>query len=188
MTDLAIAYWSGSGSVSVAAGLIAEGARRAGAQVAMIDVSNLAELDWKTLAAARGIVFGTPTYMGGPAAGFKSFMDATGSDIWVQRHWLDKLAGGFTSGVNTGGDKLATLHALSVFAAQHGMIWVGQDLIGAPVVQGNAGLNVSGTFLGLAVNSDGEGGLTEGCESSARHYGARMAGILSRMAAPAAAP
>ncbi len=118
--------------------------------------------------------------MGGPAAGFKAFMDETGASIWVERRWLDKLAGGFTSGVNTGGDKLATLSSLSVFAAQHGMIWVGQDLIGAPVVEGNRGLNVSGTFLGLAVNSDGEGGLTAGCESSARHYGARMAEAARR--------
>jgi NAD(P)H dehydrogenase (quinone) len=107
-------------------------------------------------------------------------MDASGSGIWVERRWLDKLAGGFTSGVNTGGDKLATLHALAIFAAQHGMVWIGQDVIGAPVIEGNRGLNVSGTFLGLAVNSDGEGGLTEGCESSAHHYGARMAAAVQR--------
>ncbi|MDF1854617.1 flavodoxin family protein [Pseudooceanicola sp.] len=181
MAKLAIAYWSGSGSISLAAQVIADSARGAGVEVAMIDVSDMRPADWQVLADASGILFGTPTYMGGPAAGFKTFMDATGSDIWVGRHWLDKLAGGFTGGVNTGGDKLATLSSLAIFAAQHGMIWVGQDLIGAPVVEGNAGLNVSGTFLGLAVNSDGEGGLTAGCESSARHYGERMALMLARL-------
>ncbi|MGR3455860.1 NAD(P)H-dependent oxidoreductase [Pseudooceanicola sp.] len=180
MPRLAIAYWSGSGSISVAARLIAEGARAAGAEVDMIDVSGIDDAGWQALNDATGIVLGTPTYMGGPAAGFKAFMDASGSGIWVERRWLDKLAGGFTSGVNTGGDKLATLHALAIFAAQHGMVWIGQDVIGAPVIEGNRGLNVSGTFLGLAVNSDGEGGLTEGCESSAHHYGARMAAAVQR--------
>ncbi|OWU86584.1 hypothetical protein ATO6_07305 [Oceanicola sp. 22II-s10i] len=178
--DIVIAYWSGSGSVSLAAQLIAEGARAEGVEVTLTDVSALDDAGWQTLHGAAAIVFGTPTYMGGPAAGFKAFLDATGDRTWVKRMWLDKLAGGFTSGVNTGGDKLATLSSLSVFAAQHGMVWIGQDLIGAPVVKDNAGLNLSGTFLGLAVNSDGEGGLTPGCEASARHYGARMAQAVRR--------
>ena len=106
--DLVIAYWSGSGSVSLAAQLIAEGARAEGVEVTLTDVSALDDAGWQTLHNATAIVFGTPTYMGGPAAGFKAFMDASGSGIWVERRWLDKLAGGFTSGVNTGGDKLAT--------------------------------------------------------------------------------
>lgn len=180
MPRLAIAHWSGSGSVTLAAQLIADGSRAEGVEADLIDVSKIGDAGWETLAQADAIIFGTPTYMGGPAAGFKAFMDATGSAIFVKRQWLDKLAGGFTSGVNTGGDKLATLHALSIFAAQQGMVWIGQDVIGAPVIEGNRGLNVSGTFLGLAVNSDGEGGLTEGCESSARHYGARMARAATR--------
>ncbi len=180
MTQLAIAYWSGSGSVSRAAQLVTDAARAAGATTEMVDVSVMNDAKWECLHRATGIAFGTPTYMGGPAAGFKAFMDATGERIWMKRMWLDKVAGGFTAGVNTGGDKLATLSALSVFAAQHGMVWIGQDLIGAPVVEGNEGLNVSGTFLGLAVNVGGDGKLTTGCETSAGHFGARMARAVSR--------
>ncbi|WP_375688827.1 flavodoxin family protein [Pseudooceanicola sp. LIPI14-2-Ac024] len=183
MPRLAIALWSASGSIARAGEMIADGARGEGAEVALIDVASIDAAGWRVLAGADAIAFGTPTYMGGPAAGFKAFMDASGVEIFLERQWLDKLAGGFTSGVNTGGDKLATLQALSVFAAQQGMIWVGQDVIGAPVVEGNRGLNLSGTFLGLAVNSDGAGGLAEGCESSARLFGARLARVARILSA-----
>ncbi|WP_136636464.1 flavodoxin family protein [Pseudooceanicola onchidii] len=177
---IAIAYFSGSGAISHSAELIGEAARAAGVETRLIDVATLTDADWATLAAADAILFGTPTYMGGPAAGFKAFMDATGDDIWLDRKWRDKIAGGFTAGVNTGGDKLATLQALNVFAMQHGMIWVGQDIIGAPVFKENDGLNLSGTFLGLAVNANTKG-LTEGCKASAKLFGERVAGLVKRL-------
>lgn len=176
---IAIPYASGSGTIARMAELIGDAGRDAGQRVELIDVSTPQAVDWGLLQAADAILFGTPTYMGGPAAPFKAFMDATGDDIWVGRKWSDKIAGGFTSGVNTGGDKLATLQALNVFAMQHGMIWVGQDVIGAPVVPDNSGLNLSGTFLGLAVNS-GPKGLSAGCEASCQHFGARLAGVVAR--------
>lgn len=176
---IAIAYFSGSGAISRSAGLIAEGAAETGLDVELIDVAAMRPGLWDDLRRAETIVFGTPTYMGGPAAGFKAFMDATGEDIWVDRTWCDKLAGGFTSGVNTGGDKLGTLQALNIFAMQHGMIWVGQDVIGAPVFKENDGLNISGTFLGLAVNASTKG-LTKGCENSALLYGKRLGTATKR--------
>lgn len=176
---IAIAYFSGSGAISRTADLIADAAHETGEEVQMIDVTSLDTGDWDTLQAADAMIFGTPTYMGGPAAGFKAFMDASGDDIWVGRKWRDKIAGGFTAGVNTGGDKLATLQALNVFAMQHGMIWIGQEVIGAPVLKENSGLNLSGTFLGLAVNANTKG-LTEGCETSARLYGNRIAEATQR--------
>lgn len=176
---VAIAYFSGSGAITRAAQLIGDAARDAGAAVTLIDVTTMADAEWQALAAADAIVMGTPTYMGGPAAGFKAFMDATGDTIWTERQWRDKLAAGFTSGVNTAGDKLSTLQALNVFAMQHGMVWIGQDIIGAPVMPDNAGLNLSGTFLGLALNASTKG-LTDGCAQSARLFGARVAGAARR--------
>lgn len=177
--NIAIAYFSGSGAIATSAKLIAEGVLASGAAAQLVDVITLDADGWTTLHAADAIIFGTPTYMGGPAAGFKAFMDETGDTIWTDRLWQDKLAGGFTAGVNTGGDKLATLQALNVFAMQHGMIWVGQEVIGAPVMPENDGLNLSGTFLGLAVNANTKG-LTEGCKASARVYGQRLGKITKR--------
>ena len=61
------------------------------------------------------IIFGCPTYMGGPSAQFKTFADAT-SKLWYEQRWKDKLAAGFTnSGSPAGeaglqaGDRVVTL-------------------------------------------------------------------------------
>ena len=62
---------------------------------------------------------------------------------------------------------------------QHGMLWIGQEVIGAPVFPENDGLNLSGTFLGLAVNANTKG-LTEGCITSSRIFGTRVAGAVRR--------
>jgi NAD(P)H dehydrogenase (quinone) len=76
------------------------------------------------LDASDAIIFGSPTYMGGPAAQFKAFADATG-DRWYRSAWRDKLAAGFTVSSGPSGDKLSTLHYFFTLAMQHGMIWVG---------------------------------------------------------------
>ena len=79
------------------------------------------------LAGADAIVFGCPTYMGSASAQFKAFMDST-SAVWALQGWRDKLAAAFTHSAAPSGDKLGTLTQLAVFAAQHGMVWVGLGL------------------------------------------------------------
>jgi NAD(P)H dehydrogenase (quinone) len=133
MTKLAIVYFSGSGHTAQMAEAVARGAR----EVANVEVqlyalqgkdiqdgrfkndSLLTQLD-----ASDAIIFGSPTYMGGPAAQFKAFADATG-ERWFKATWKDKLAAGFTVSGGPSGDKLSTLHYFFTLAMQHGMIWVG---------------------------------------------------------------
>jgi NAD(P)H dehydrogenase (quinone) len=81
----------------------------------------LARLD-----AADAIIFGSPTFMGGPSAQLKAFLDATVSR-WVTRAWANKLAAGFTVSATPSGDKLHTLTSIAVTAMQLGMIWVGVE-------------------------------------------------------------
>ena len=94
------------------------------------------------------IYFGSPTYMGGPAAQFKAFADAT-SERWESQRWAGKLAAGFTCGSNAGGDQLATLQYFHILASQHGMYWVGLDI---PVDAALARSNTLGTHLGVSVH------------------------------------
>jgi len=133
MTKLSIVYFSGSGHTAQMAEAVARGAR----EVANVEVqlyalqgkdiqdgrfkndSLLTQLD-----AGDAIIFGSPTYMGGPAAQFKAFADATG-ERWFKATWKDKLAAGFTVSGGPSGDKLSTLHYFFTLAMQHGMIWVG---------------------------------------------------------------
>lgn len=80
------------------------------------------------LAECDAIIFGSPTYMGGVAAQFKAFADAS-SESWYYQKWAGKIAAGFTSGGAMNGDQSCTLQYLQTLANQHGMMWVGLDKI-----------------------------------------------------------
>lgn len=181
MIHIAIPYFSGTGHAKRLAELVAEGVTRGGAMPTLVDVATITPADWALLAGVDAIIFGAPTHMGSLAAPFKQFMDDS-SDIWFNRQWANKLAGGFTTGVSHGGDKLNSLMQLSIFAAQHGMIWVGQDEIGAPVVKENAGINTSGIWLGLGATDSADKAqlINEGDAETARRFGARVADAAMR--------
>ena len=100
----------------------------------------------------RGIIFASPTYMGGVAAQFKAFADAT-SELWGDQCWAGKLAAGITCGGGLNGDQTSTLQYLVTLAAQHGMLWLGLDVPGA---QAN-GINRLACQLGVVAQS------TDGC-------------------------
>ena len=91
--------------------------------------------------------------MGSVSGLFKSFMDETGN-FWIEQKWADKIAAGFTVGASPSGDKLNSLIQMSVFAAQHGMIWVGQNHVGSKHTKDNLRINDSGSWLGLMAQSD----------------------------------
>jgi len=133
MTTISIIYFSGTGHTTKLAEAVTKGA----ASVADVK-TNLIAIDGEEISKGRyhndavfaqldasdAIIFGSPTYMGGPAAQFKAFADATG-DRWYRSAWRDKLAAGFTVSSGPSGDKLSTLHYFFTLAMQHGMIWIG---------------------------------------------------------------
>jgi NAD(P)H dehydrogenase (quinone) len=75
----------------------------------------------RALDISDAIIFGCPTFMGGPSAQFKALVDAS-SDRWETQRWEGKLCAGFTVGSNPSGDQLATLQYFTILAAQHGML------------------------------------------------------------------
>lgn len=179
--NVAIPYATGRGHTRRLAEVIADALGEGGCDARLIDVEAMGKTDWQALDEADAIVLGAPTYMGSAAAGFKTFMDATG-EIWADQGWSDKLAAGFTVVTFPGGDKLNTLMQLSVFAAQHGMIWVGQDQIGAPVNADQSGINASGVWLGLGATSSRDKALMveAGDLETARRFGLRIARCVRR--------
>jgi NAD(P)H dehydrogenase (quinone) len=134
MTTISVIYHSGSGHTAKMAEAVAKGAGSVpDVKVNLLAVSGddiskgrfandslMAQLD-----ASDAIIFGSPTYMGGPSGQFKCFADATG-ERWFKSAWRDKLAAGFTVSGGPSGDKLSTLHYFFTLAMQHGMVWVGQ--------------------------------------------------------------
>jgi NAD(P)H dehydrogenase (quinone) len=151
MTTVSVLYFSGSGHTAKMAEAVAKGAAASGPKVNLLplcgeDINQgryqndalLAQLD-----ASDAIVFGSPTYMGGPAAQFKAFADATG-ERWYQRKWADKLAAGFTVSGGPSGDKLSTLQYFFTLAMQHGMMWVGLNEL-----PGASGINRLSSYAGV---------------------------------------
>jgi multimeric flavodoxin WrbA len=121
--------------------------------------------------AADAVAFGSPTYMGGPAAQFKAFADAS-SERWEGQRWADKVAAGFTVGACANGDQGFTLAYFSILAAQHGMLWCGLDIPGG---LDKAGRNRLGAQVGLVALAT-EGEVDAADLATAQYLGRRLAG------------
>lgn len=128
---VAVAFHSGYGHTLKQAQAVAAGAKAVpNTHVTLLSLDDQTEAFWKTLDAADAIIFGSPTYMGGSSAAFRKFVEGT-SAVWSDNlRWRNKIAGGFTNSSCMSGDKLQTLVEMAIFAAQHGMIWVGMAAYG----------------------------------------------------------
>lgn len=183
---IAVVYHSGYGHTAEQAKAVARGAQSvAGAEVKLVPVGDQ-EAPWDELEAADALIFGSPTYMGSVSAAFKKFMDDS-SKAWFTRKWVDKVGAGFTNSASQSGDKLNTLQTLAIFAAQHGMIWVGNNLM--PGNNSSKGspedLNRLGSYLGAMAQSNADQGPEHGPTASdlktAEHLGQRVAEITARL-------
>lgn len=156
---IAVAFHSGYGHTARQAEAVAAGASSVpGAVAELIPLDELTEDVWARLAAADAIIFGAPTYMGSPSAVFKTFAEES-VRAWADNlAWRDKIAAGFTNSKAMSGDKLNSLVDLAVFAAQHGMIWVGLDLYPgwAESTASIEDLNRLGSWLGAMAQSDAD--------------------------------
>lgn len=185
MTQVSIVYHSGYGHTAEQAKAVARGAQKVGGVTVNLLNVDEAQQQWDVLKASDAIIFGSPTYMGSASGQFKTFMEAS-SKAWYARDWKDKLAAGFTTSASQSGDKLSTLMQLTVFAAQHGMIWVGQDLLpGNNNSQGSVNdLNRLGSFLGAMAQANADQGPDLAPIQSdlltAEHLGERVATMAQR--------
>ena len=182
MPLLAIVYFSISGTTEKLAHAVARGA----AGMAEIALCRIAGDDivsgrfrndglLQMIDRADAVAFGSPTYMGGAAAQFKAFADAS-SDRWTQQRWANKFAAGFTTGALAGGDQLHTLTYFSILAAQHGMLWCGLDIPGG---EDPGGRNRLGSQLGLATHLIDDD-LPPSDLSTAEYLGQRLARLAGR--------
>lgn len=146
-----IIYDSGYGHTKKQAEAVAEGIHRVvGAEARLIAVAD-EDIPWETLAASGAIIFGSPTYNGTISARLKQFMEDSTRPAWMPQAWRNKIAAGFSNSGAQHGDKLNSLMTMALFAAQHGMIWVGLDLF--PGTQKDQP-NRLGGWLGAMAQSD----------------------------------
>jgi len=115
---VAIIYYSSTGNVHALAKAAVEGAEKAGAEVRLRrvaelappstiggnpawgqhlqDTANVTEASVDDLAWADAVLFGTPTRYGSPASQLRAFIDAT-AGLWREGKLADKVYSAFTA-------------------------------------------------------------------------------------------
>jgi NAD(P)H dehydrogenase (quinone) len=183
MSQIVIVFHSGYGHTAQVAQAVAEGS---GAALLTIDAEgNLPEGGWAQLAAAKTIVFGSPTYMGSVSWQFKKFADAS-SQPWFSQAWKNKLAAGFTNSATMNGDKLSTLHYLFTLSQQHGMLWTGTGMMPSNSKAATRNdINYVGSSAGLMTTTPADAGVDEmvaGDIATAKAFGERLREVTAKLA------
>lgn len=153
---ISIVYDSGHGHTAKLADAVAFGGREvSGVEVKLFEAAG-GDVPWETLEASDAIIFGSPTYNGLISAKLKQFFEDSTKAAWRELKWRDKVAAGFTNSGAQSGDKLNALISMALFAAQHGMIWVGLDLMPGNSSSTGAAtdLNRLGSWLGAMAQSN----------------------------------
>ena len=182
MSKIVIVFHSGFGHTKKVAEAVAEGS---GGTLLSIDAEgNIPEAGWDQLAAARTIVFGSPTYMGSVSWQFKKFADAS-SKPWFAQAWKDKLAAAFTNSATLNGDKFSTIQYLFTLSQQHSMFWVGNG-VKAPNAKANTrdDVNNLGGYAGLITATPSDASVDEmvpGDIATAKAFGQRVAAATAQL-------
>ncbi len=182
MSSIVIVFHSGYGHTQKIAQAVAEAS---GAGLVAIDAEgNLPEGGWEQLAAAKTIVFGSPTYMGSVSWQFKKFADAS-SKVWFGQGWKDKLFAGFTNSASMNGDKLSTLHYMFTLAMQHSGVWVGTGMMPSNSKAATRDdINYVASSSGLMTATPSDAGVDEmvaGDLATAAVFGKRLADVTARL-------
>lgn len=121
MARILICYYSRSGNTKKMAYLIQKGVMEEDVEVDTKDVKDVKVDD---LLKYDGIVIGSPTYYGLPAAQVKELLDRS-----VKHHGKlqDKVGGAFSSSANVGGGNETTVVAILEALLIHGMVVCGDS-------------------------------------------------------------
>jgi len=181
MIRVAIIYHSKQGHTKILAEEVAKGVQSIGSHADLIFVAEN-KIDWELLNNSDAMIFGSPTYLGNVTGEYKlHFMDASG-DAYLNQKWKNKIAAGFTNSHSASGDKLTVLIQMAIFAAQHGMIWVGQG--DKRSGSGPEHINRLGSYLGAMAQCDPSLGTVlppEGDRKTAFNLGKRVAEIAAKL-------
>lgn len=141
MSKVLVLYYSTHGHIETMAEAVAEGARSAGARVAVKRVPELLPPDVAARIGAKtdqraeiavpdelvdydAIIIGTPTRFGRLSAQMANFLDQT-SGLWAHGKLVGKVGGAFTSTASQHGGVETTLFSVLTSMMHHGMITVG---------------------------------------------------------------
>lgn len=194
--NLAVVYYSSTGTNYQLAQWAAEGARQAGAEVKIYKVQETAPQSvidsnpgWKAhaqttkdvpvvtaddLVQADAIIFSTPTRYGNMAAQMKQFLDSTGG-IWAQGKTINKVVSGMTSAQNSHGGQEATILSLYTMMYHWGAIVV------APGYTDQSIFTAGGNPYGTSVSVDQEGKMKEDVQAAVIHQAKRVVTVAEAL-------
>ena len=195
MTKVLVLYYSAYGHIAAMADAVADGAREAGADVAVRRVPDLAPdadpgpdaapvASVRELADYDAIIFGTPTRFGNMAAEIKHFLDQCGG-LWVRDALVGRVGSVFTSSESQHGGQEHTLLSM-----QASLMHLGMVIAGLPYTfKGQTRMDeiTGGSPYGattLAGSADGKGRMPSANErDGARFQGRHIAEIAAALAA-----
>lgn len=195
--NLAIVYYSATGTNYQMAKWAKEAAEEVGANVRLVKAEELApqaaidsnpkwaahveetkdvpvvtseDLEW-----ADGIIFSVPTRFGSMASQMKQFLDTQGG-LWATGKTVNKVVSAMSSAGNVNGGQEATL--LSLYTAM--MHW--GAIIAAPGYTDDSIYAAGGNPYGVSVTVDGEGNMVEDVEAAVKHQAKRTVEVAQKVA------
>ena len=193
---VAIIYYSQTGTTYQLAQAVEEGAKKAGAEVRLRKVKELApeqaiqsnqgwgkhraetqhvpeasneDLEW-----ADAIIFGTPTRYGLPSAQLKQFMDGTGG-LWAKGALVNKVGSTFCTTATRHGGQEATILCVNTAFYHWGMVIVGPGYVEPSQFEGGNPYGASHTSNNGSVPPD------EVAKTAARLQGKRVVEVTQRL-------
>jgi NAD(P)H dehydrogenase (quinone) len=198
MTKVLVLYYSSWGHVEAMAKAVAEGAREAGAEVAIKRVPELVPqavaeqahyklaqdapiANVEELADYDAIIFGTPTRFGMMASQMKNFLDQTGA-LWAQGKLVGKVGSVFTSTASQHGGQESTLLNFHTVLLHHGMVIVGLPYAFAGQMRMDE--ITGGAPYGATTLANGDGSRQPSANEldGARYQGRHVAQIAAKLA------
>lgn len=198
MSKILVLYYSSYGHIERMAEAVAEGAKSAGADVAIKRVPELVpeavakqqhfKLDQAApiatvdeLANYDAIIIGVPTRFGNMPAQMKNFLDQTGG-LWFGGKLIGKVGSVFSSSATQHGGQESTILSTHTVLLHHGMV-----IVGLPYsFQGQMGVKevTGGSPYGATTIADGDGSRqpSENELAGARFQGRHVAEITAKLA------
>ncbi|WP_421383995.1 NAD(P)H:quinone oxidoreductase [Bacillus salacetis] len=192
MANIAVIYYSSTGTNYQLAQWAEAAAKEAGAEVKLLRVEEIApeaavssnpawkqhlentkdipvatndDLEW-----ADGIIFSVPTRYGNVPGQVKQFIDGTGG-LWAQGKLANKVVSAMSSAANPHGGQEQTIHALYTTMMHWGAI------IAAPGYTDAVLFAAGGNPYGTSVTVDQEGNMVEDVEAAVKHQAKRTVAV-----------